>query len=410
MREQPQLSLKQVRAIEAVAKCRGFGQAALVLNTTQPVVSRAIAAAEDSLGVPLFQRGWGGTEPTAWGEHVLQRCSNALRLIDSAEEDIAAISGVRPNLKGYARWHHLDAVSAVVKFGSASAASDRLGITQPAISRAISAISDYSRQVLFERKRGGLEPTEQARRLTALRDALAQELANVRGLVSIEGRGLMGRLAVGMLPFSGQDLIARAFGDLTRTHPDLRLVAVPGSYDMLAEALRRSEIDCFVGILRNPAPYSELAEKFLYYERFTLMARADHPCHGREMNLRTLREERWIVAQHGTPARDYFESLFQTTGETPPAQTCEILSFSNAEKLIVNSDSIALLTYSRHQLQRLPPQLKRVDVDLPGGYSAVGITFRQAGATSEILKAFEDSMRQHMAADDLELELPVSAR
>lgn len=392
------ISLKQARVIDAVARTRGIEQAAKFLNMTQPVVSRSITGAEKCLGVPLFQRGWGGTEPTGWGEIVLKRCSMALSLIARAEDEIAE-GATRPNLAVYLRWHHLDAVAAVAQLGSASSASVHLGMTQPAISRAVAAISEYSRTTLFERKRHGLEPTVQAQRLAVLRAELMQVLGDLRPLtLNVEG-GLIGRLAVGMLPFSGQDLVAKVFGQLTNSHPLLRLMAVPGSYNMLSGALRRGEIDCMIGILRDPPPYPEFREIFLYNDTFTLVARSDHPCHGRAQTIASLENEKWIVAPHGTPVRTYFESLFQNAGATPPAQTCEILSFSNAERVIIESDSIGLLSYGPHHLANLPPGLKKVDVELPEAQIAIGLTVRKALGPEQILSAFETLLRNFLKAD-----------
>jgi len=391
------LTLKQVRAINAVAAARGFAEAADRLATTQSVISRTIASAEKLLGSPLFQRGWGGTEPTALGESILRHCSNIRKLIETAEDDIEAASGIRPRLGPYLRSHHLEAVATVMTYGSASAASSQLGITQPAVSRAIAAASEYSRQPLFDRKRTGLAATFPARRLKALHDELDRELAAIADLARRPQSRLTGRLAVGMLPFSGQDLIARAFGELTKSCPDLRLIAVPGSYNMLAEALRRGELDCMVGVLRNPAPYPDLQETYLYEEKFTLVARRDHPCHRKRLSIADLRDESWIVAPHGTPIRSYFETLFREVGAVPPAQTCEIHSFTNAEKMIVNSNSIALLCYGDKQVKTLPDGLKKLDVTLPGAPTSVGLTFRKSGGPTELLNHFEALMRSLIA-------------
>jgi LysR family transcriptional regulator of gallate degradation len=389
------LNLKQVRAIDAVAQARGIAEAATILNTTQPVVSRAIQSAEEMTGVPIFQRGWGGAEPTAWGETVLRRCANALRLIARAETDVEALGGVRPSLAAFLRWHHLEAVAAVARFGSASRAARQLGMTQPAVSRAISAIAEYARQPLFRRKRDGLEATPQAQRLAVLHDELLQVLDMSDGANAQSRHGLIGRLAVGMLPFSGQDLVLKTFGELTNLHPELRLMAVPGSYTMLASALRRGEIDCMIGILREPPPFPDLKEIFLYCENFTLVARRDHPCHRRAHTMSDLTNEKWIVGQHGTPVRAYFDSLFETIGATPPAQTCEIHSFAGAERLVIESTSIALLSYSERQLANLPAELKKVEVDLHDAKTSIGLTVRKSGMT-ETMEVFEKLLRRHM--------------
>lgn len=390
------LNLKQVRAIDAVARGRGVAEAAALINTTQPVVSRAIQSAEELIGAPVFQRGWGGAEPTARGETIVRRCAVALRLIDRAENEIEALGGAHPNLAAFLRWHHLEAVATVVRFGSASRAARHLGMTQPAVSRAIAAISEYSRQPLFERRRNGLEATPQAQRLAALRDELLQALDVPGGTDAHSPRGLIGRLAVGMLPFSGQDIVFKVFGELTNSHPELRLIAVPGSYTMLANALRRGEIDCMIGILRDPPPFPDLEEVFLHHENFTLVARRDHRCHERARSMTDLKNENWIVGQHGTPVRAYFEGLFETIGATPPAQTCEIHSFAGAERLVMESHSIALLSYSERQLANLPPDLRKVEVDLPDARTSIGLTVKKSGGMTRTVRLFEERLRNYM--------------
>lgn len=390
------ITLKQARTIDAVARTRGVEHATRLLNMSQPVVSRTIAAAEKALGAPLFQRGWSGTEPTAAGEAILKRCAAALQVITRAEDDIEANTGTRPNLLNFLRWRHLDAVSAVVRSGSASLASDQLQVTQPAISRSLAAITQYARQPLFRRRKDGLDAFDIARRLAILRDELLAELGAIEIDTLKSNAGPSGRLAVGMLPFSGQDFVARAFGALTNTNPDLRLMAVPGSYDMLARALGRGEIDGMLGILRDPLPYPDLTQVFLYHERYTLVARKDHACHSRARSIADLKGEKWIVAPHGTPIRSYFESLFQNAGTTPPAQTCEILSFGNAERVVAHSDSIALLSYGDQHVANLPPDLRKVDVALPGSKIAIGLTRRTHGSPTETLEMFEALLRSYV--------------
>ena len=244
--------------------------------------------------------------------------------------------------------------------------------------------------------RGSLTPSPAAHRLATLRGELTGELGTIE-IDELKYRvGLTGRLAVGMLPFSGQDYVAKAFGALTNSYPDLRLMAVPGSYDMLAKALGRGELDCMLGILRTPQPYPDLTQVFLYNEKFTLIARKDHPIHSLAKSIADLKGEKWIVAPHGTPVRTYFESLFQSVGTPPPAQTCEILSFSNAERMVAHSNSIALLSYSDQLLEKLPDDLRKVDIDLPKSEVAIGLTRRKQSSSAEILEMFETLLRRYV--------------
>ncbi|MFN4099897.1 MAG: LysR family transcriptional regulator, partial [Pararhodobacter sp.] len=291
----------------------------------------------------------------------------------------------------------LAALDAVVSTGSASAAARALGRSQPAVSQALSDLAACVPVPLFTRHSAGLEPMPAAFALSALWERVQGDLRALPALLETAARGLSGRVAVGLMPFSGQARVMAAFGDLTRQHPNLRLIGVPGNYTALCEALKRREIDVIVGLLRNPAPYPGFIEEKLAQERFTLVARRDHPVHDAPMTIETLAAQRWVVAPHGTPVRRYFETVFRRLGAVPPAQSYEIWSFADAEQMIVDSESVALLSYSDRTLAALRPDLRPVAFDLPEAGVAVGLTRLGDQPPSPALTAFAQALTARLA-------------
>jgi DNA-binding transcriptional LysR family regulator len=76
------MTLVQMRHLIALAETGSFRRAAELTFLTQPAFSRSIKALEDELGQRLFDRqGW-RTDPTPFGESVLER---ARRLVQEAE-------------------------------------------------------------------------------------------------------------------------------------------------------------------------------------------------------------------------------------------------------------------------------------------------------------------------------------
>ena len=59
---------------------------------------------------------------------------------------------------------------------------------------------------------------------------------------------------------------------------------------------------------------------------------------------------------HRFAVRAYFEGVFAKLGVTPPTQSCEMLSFNAAEQVIIESNSVAMLSYSPQKLRRLRPE------------------------------------------------------
>lgn len=383
------LDIREIAAIDAVALTRSFRLASEAVHTSQSTLSRLIAAAEGKLAVTLFQRGWTGAETTPRGDVVARACRSILDAIAGAEARLFPDRRSGPRLALNLRRAHLVAVSAVLREGSVTAAARRIGRTQPELSRSLSDLAKRFDLDLFRRRPAGLAPTEAALQIAALGDQIDRQLAHLAEALHRLDGAVLGRVAVGVLPFSGQDMVSSAFARISDVHPHVRLSYVPGTYHALVDGLRRGEIDRMVGILRRDACPADLAETHLHDEHFTVVARRDHPLLAAAQDPARLAATHWVVAPHGTPVRAHFERVFAAMALMPPTQTCEILSFSAAEQMLVDSGAVAMLTYSDRKLAALRPDLRPVPVPFPRGRAPVGITRLRQAVSGPALDLFD---------------------
>lgn len=86
------MELYQLEAFEAVLLHRSFTRAAEVLFLTQPAVTRQIAALEDELKTPLFERLGRTVAPTPAGEALHRYAKEMLRLAREAREAVGDIA------------------------------------------------------------------------------------------------------------------------------------------------------------------------------------------------------------------------------------------------------------------------------------------------------------------------------
>jgi DNA-binding transcriptional LysR family regulator len=77
-----------LEVLYAVAECGTMGKAADRLRLSQPVISKAIADLEHTLGVRLFDRGPQGAEPTIYGRALLKR---SVSIFDELRQSIGEI-------------------------------------------------------------------------------------------------------------------------------------------------------------------------------------------------------------------------------------------------------------------------------------------------------------------------------
>ncbi|WP_292025934.1 LysR family transcriptional regulator [Maritimibacter sp. UBA3975] len=374
MTETPKLDIRELVAVDCVARARSFKLAAEVLHTSQPTLSRLISSAEDKLCTKIFDRGWSGADTTSQGDVVARFSGYVVSALDAAEAMLFSDQAARLSLRTNLRSNQIEMVAAICRYGSVTQAALALGRSQSDLSRMLSNLSKRFGLDLFTRSPAGMTPLLAANTLAELEGHISYYQAQMREQLGLLEADIVGRVSVGLLPFSGQDLILKTFGALTNDHPHVRLLAVPGSYNSLVGALRRREIDRIVGIARGDDCPRGLIEKPLYEERFAVIAKADHPLHAATSDADAFTRTNWIVAPHGTPVRSYFEAVFSDLNIAPPTQTCELLSFGTAEQMLIDSNSVAMLTYSERKLAELRSGLAEVATGLPKRRATIALT------------------------------------
>ena len=79
------LTFKQLRYVEALARLGHFGRAAEACAISQPALSMQIKAFEEELGLELFERDRRQVRPTGAGEEIVRRARDILRSLDELE-------------------------------------------------------------------------------------------------------------------------------------------------------------------------------------------------------------------------------------------------------------------------------------------------------------------------------------
>ena len=89
------LDLTRLRVLEAVARHGSVTAAARALHYAQPSVSHHLARLEAETGTTLFQRAGRGIRLTDAGRLLAQRAAEILGRLDAAENELAALTGLR---------------------------------------------------------------------------------------------------------------------------------------------------------------------------------------------------------------------------------------------------------------------------------------------------------------------------
>jgi DNA-binding transcriptional LysR family regulator len=89
------LDVRRMRVLREVAAQGSFSAAAEALSFTQSAVSQQVAALEREAGAKLVERGARGIRLTPAGEALVSHADAILARLDDAEQELAAIAGLR---------------------------------------------------------------------------------------------------------------------------------------------------------------------------------------------------------------------------------------------------------------------------------------------------------------------------
>ncbi|HVK33211.1 MAG TPA: LysR family transcriptional regulator [Burkholderiaceae bacterium] len=398
------LSLRALRAVEAVTEAGGASQAALALHQSPSAVTRAVQGAEQALGVALFERGARGMVATAACQTLALRVGRAMQALQVAAQGLrqrgapASVASL-PRLASDALLHALVARAA---HATEAAAAQSLGLSQPALHQALRRLEHAAKTQLFERTRSGTRLNESGEwLLQQAKIALAEIRIGHEELARWRGQG-SSQLAIGSLPMASDVLVPQAVALVLAQEPALRITVKDGTYESLTQLLRSADIDFMVGPLRGADAASDLEEETLYVDRFVAVVRRGHPLlhSGRRASLRRLAPFPWIGPLPGTPAHAVFERLFAQAGLEAPTVALRAHSPAVVRSVLLAGDHVALLSPLQVQAEVRSGLLACASGPLPGSERAIGITQRRDALASLACRTALTALRR-VTADAL---------
>ena len=143
---------------------------------------------------------------------------------------------------------------AVAEEGNITRASERLHVSQPALSTQLAALEDEFGQKLFERGARGIELTEKGVALKRRADDLVDLAERIEAEIKSKDRGeLVGTLSIGAGETPAFRFVARAAEELRRANPRLNFSVSSGNGEDILAHLREGTLD--LGVLVGPGRY-----------------------------------------------------------------------------------------------------------------------------------------------------------
>jgi LysR family transcriptional regulator, nitrogen assimilation regulatory protein len=134
----------------------------------------------------------------------------------------------------------------IAELGSVTAAAERLGIAQPALSRQVRMLEAELNAPVFTRHGRGMALTELGEKLLSPASEILMRLDEIRQLAADGNTSFLGRVRVGVTPTVAEVATLPLVRAIREAHPHLSLCFTSGFSGHLVEWLKRDELDCCV--------------------------------------------------------------------------------------------------------------------------------------------------------------------
>ncbi|WP_448070979.1 LysR substrate-binding domain-containing protein [Georgenia yuyongxinii] len=307
----------------------------------------------------------------------------------------AAVPAAVAGLLGRIRLRHVTCFVAVAQERNLGRAADRLGLTQPAVTKTLNELESIAGARLLDRGRHGARLTAAGEQLLRHALGVTEAMEAVAAALAGAAHPTTGTVRLGALPTVAGVLLPGAVARLHERHPRVGVQVRTGANTGLLESLRAGELDLVLGRMAEPATMRGVSFELLYAEALALVVRPGHPLTraGGPVSLPAVLDHPVVVATPGTVPRHHTEVLLQQHGLRLPPGCVETLEVALARAIVRRTDAVWFTAERAPQVDLDDGLLVRLDVPTPGTTEPVGVFRRSVDEPSAVTDALLGILR-----------------
>ncbi|MCV2369607.1 LysR family transcriptional regulator [Roseateles oligotrophus] len=236
---------------------------------------------------------------------------------------------------------NLRALVAAIEEGSLRAAARRIGVSQPALTKAIRELERELSTTLLLRSTTGVLASAQGMVLYERARAAERELAQAVEQIEQLGGRMTGTLTIGAVPLAVMLLVPEALRTFGREFPQIQLRIYEELYIEQLTRLRKGEVDIALGPLPEHLPPGEFASEILMPIDMVVVARRGNPL-ARSSSLAELADAPWVYTGANADS-GYAKTLYERHGLKPPPAGALVNSTLGLLSIVASGNCLGLL-------------------------------------------------------------------
>lgn len=238
--------------------------------------------------------------------------------------------------------HQLRALDAVARLGGIRAAAREMGLTQPALTKALRELEEANHLKLLVRGHRGASLTDAGTRLVIHGRAIFRELeaAQIEMLQMAGDKG--GHVSFGISPMLGQVIIPEAYRAFRTRFPNVRLRMHEAFTRETIAWVADGTIDFAVVLLLGSEASANITTQPWFDVDHKVVGRLGHPL-GQRATFEDLHAQEWLITNaSGGGQFDLLTRLCAENGMALPERIIEIPSLNLLQTMLHQTDAVAI--------------------------------------------------------------------
>jgi len=287
----------------------------------------------------------------------------------------------------------LDILTALIDTGTMGKAASRLGISQPAVSKAIAELEAALGVRLVDRGRRGITPTPFGLALQKRSVAIFNDLRQSVQDIDFLSDPTKGEIRIGTTEPITAAMVTPCIDRLSRKYRGMSFHVTTGDTAGLYRELIERNVELVISRMMGVLP-DDLAAEVLFHDSLTVLTSARNPLtRRRKLTLADLMNEPWALLPLDSLFGALVAEAFRASGHEPPRATVATLSNYLQDDLLATGRFLTVLPSFMLKVPGRYPSLKALPVALLNAPMPIGIITLKNRMLTPLAQLFIENIR-----------------